>query len=114
MWFPNRGVTKAEKGPYDPCVTASNVDVAVKQSHSMFRLYLLDESHIHCRMYGEPFKDDWLFGLIEAIRPLPYSAAAGKALIDKCDWLDDNPMYRGLKIAQTKSKKVAPATLEVG
>ena len=101
------------RGFYAPQVQATDTEFAVYTADSMFRVYLLDEHHIHCRMLGAEWDEGALHRIYEMVRTLPYSAKVVSAIIDRADWLDANPGYRGLAVKQSKSRRVAPATLEV-
>lgn len=115
VWIPSRKRDpQAKVGTYIPSVSANDTDFAVFEAESMFRVYLLEDTHLHCRMLGQPWDEAVLHEMRRVTESLPYSARVWKAVFEKCDWLDDNPGYRGLSIKQSKTTKVAPGTLEVG
>lgn len=96
VWLPVRGLAQIKaKTLYQPHIEATSSEMAVANGTSHLRLYLSAEP-IHCRMLGEPWDDDWLIGLGEVWKGLPYSPAAVHAIIMQADWLDDHPEYRGL------------------
>lgn len=108
------GPAAKKGGAYFPHITTGKVEFRYYTSSATFSLYLLDEGTdaITCRMLGEPFSDDDLLSIIGCWSALPYSVRVGKALLDQADWLDDHPMYRGIPVKQSKTKRYAPGTLE--
>ena len=97
-----RQLSGPERGHrYARAVYGFPVNVKVFLPQQMFDLYLdadvlSGEPRIHCRMEGERWSDDDLFGLCQSVNGLPHGLEAAQVLIDKAAWLDENPEYRGL------------------
>ena len=85
---------------YIPEITGTPVTTKVGLPSSVLSLVFPEPGGITCRMYGHPLSDDALFALIGALDHLPYGHETARAIIDQADWLDANPQYRGLRIAQ--------------
>lgn len=88
-------------GYYTPIIEAERTYVKVRTAVSTFSLYFTDSVLDHpvtCEvgMWGESFPEDLFQQLLLTVRDLPYSPQAIAKLIEKSDWLDLNPMYRGL------------------
>lgn len=86
---------------YIPQIDAGTTYLKVRTPVSTFALYFHEEparGGVSCAlgMWGESFNEDTLQAMMLAVTDLPYSAQAIEKLIEKSDWLDLNPMYRGL------------------
>lgn len=84
-----------------PAVYALTVNVKLYTWDQMLDLYLdseplLGTPMIHCRMAGQRWHDEDLFGLCQSVKDLPHGLEVGRILLDKAEWLDANPEYRGL------------------
>lgn len=96
------GFTKQPKDAYyTPGIEAGCTFLKVRSARSSFALYLTPEplsGRFDCSvgMWGEPFSEDQFQALLLSVRDLPYSVQVVEKLIEKSDWLDLNPMYRGL------------------
>jgi hypothetical protein len=102
---------------YTPGCIGTVVLARFYEPRRMLGLYLMEPNadNILCRMLGEPWDDGTLFGIIASIRHMPYARLVTQAMIDQADWLDAHPQYRGLRIAQTRSRRrPQPAQLEIG
>ena len=115
QWYWGGNVLQADI--YNPSVHGSVVVAKLFQPRRMVGLSLTDPlpGGILARMMGEPWDDEALFALIAHLRALPYANLVAHALIAQADWLDEHPEHRGLKIAQTTSRRrPQPAQLETG
>lgn len=86
---------------YEQEIEAQPISIRLATYHSTFTLYFRTDPFtrdVSCSvgMWGEPLPEDLFQRLLLAVRDLPYSAQASEKLIEKSDWLDLNPMYRGL------------------
>lgn len=102
---------------YDAGIEAHPTDLKVSTNASTFTLYFQTEplsGDVSCvvGMWGDPFPEDGLEQLMLDVRDLPYSSRAIEKLIEKSDWLDANPMYRGLP--GVSGKHLSVDTLEAG
>lgn len=93
---------------YDSSAHGTPVQAKLYEPQRMLSLFFMEPNAdgITCRMLGEPWDDDTLMALIAHLRPLPYAHLVGHALIAQADWLDEHPAYRGLRIAQSATRKV--------
>jgi hypothetical protein len=92
--------TRAKKY-YVPQIDAGTTYLKVRTPVSTFAVYFHEEpvrGGMSCAlgMWGEALPEDGLEQMMLAVRHLPYSAQVIEKLIEKSDWLDANPMYRGL------------------
>jgi len=109
------------KSYYYPRIEAHPTHLKLSTATSRFTLYFHDEPIKHgvtCSvgMWGEPLPETTFQALLLSVRDLPYSAQAIAKLIEKSDWLDLNPIYRGLpgvagqKSTPAQSADESPAT----
>jgi hypothetical protein len=86
---------------YHPGITADHASVRVSGPHWRFTVYLVEEPIVGgasacVGMWGEPIDEDLCQRLMLSVRHLPYSSLVSEKIIEKSDFLDENPMYRGL------------------
>jgi len=84
-----------EKTPYE--VSTGDAAFTVQGDTGWLLVYLSDETHIHCRMQGQ-WPQSALEELCVTWKHLPYSLLVTAAVLEKADWLEDNPGYRGVTI----------------
>lgn len=109
---------KIAKGDYyAPRLNGNPVDFKLYLTKTLLHIFFMDEptsgdARISALMLGDGLREEDLELILSAITPLPYGTAVAGAIIDKADWLDENPMYRGLpRIAQ---RGLSVDQLEVG
>jgi hypothetical protein len=99
-------------------IVADHTSVRVSASLWRFTLYFQTEPlkggvSAHVGMFGEPIPEDLFQQMMLSVRELPYSAIGIDALIEKSDFLDLNPMYRGLPgVAARKSETPGQSATE--
>lgn len=86
---------------YDARIEAHSTYITVRTNDNAFAVYFHVEPlkggvSFSAGMFGEPIPEDLFQELLMAVRDLSYSAQVAEKLIEKSDWLDLNPMFRGL------------------
>jgi len=88
--------TLREKTPYH--IDNTPGALTILRDQGWLRIYLIDEMHIHCRMHGPPWPQSALEELCATWKHLPYSLLVTAAVLEKADWLEDNPGFRGVTV----------------
>jgi hypothetical protein len=86
---------------YEAELTADTGSVRASSRAWRFTVYLMEDpfggrASACVGMWGQPIDEDLFQDLMLSTSRLPYSALVAEKLIEKSDWLEHNPMYRGL------------------
>jgi hypothetical protein len=87
-----------------PECLATPGNLVVQTTRTQVRLYVSSSAVPVCGMIGDNFLESDLEDLCAAWVKLPQGPEITRVLLERVDWLDANPMFRGIPVKQSKTE----------
>lgn len=102
-WVPRYPPPNEREGHWEAQCSATAGSFTISTRRSRLHCFLSQTAPPVARAMGENFLESDLERLLAAWMRLPQGKEVCRVVIEKLDWMDANPMYRGIPVKQNKT-----------